>query len=370
MDMPGPATFNAPVAPRPRRPLGLLSAGIALIIIALGAYAYLHVQSGPKVQKTTSLQALYDSGDFDKAISLADSLVQKNPPAATKAYFLSLKALSLAQKGNVDFNEGVDGPQAVVVAQQAIETDASSSDAYYALGYAQESQRHFGDAHVAYGQALVRDPLNAQALASDARVFELEGDTAKAKQEYERAAASPRAFSAHLGLGRLALAAGATTTAQKEFNAVYGATPNYVERAEVSYDLGMLALANGNRAEATGRFAFSFENVLNYQPGKLGYALAQYENAAQPGVSPDEQAKDRSLSRSALLSAVTLVNAQNPFVHNQLKLALEIMQDKSIALAMIKDAQGAGGAPFKLTGAGETTYLRQLSALAAAIGAK
>ena len=346
--VPAPAPFNAPLSPR--RGLGpraLLATGFVLIfVIALvGAYMRMHSPALPK--KNTSgppetPQTAYDQDKFTDALAKLDYLLKsytKPVPNFTYMSALVLKSQTLSQEGYLTFQEMTYGPQAAAVAQQAILLDATSSEAYRALGFADQIQHGYADAHTAYQKAAALDPKNALALAGDARVYQLEGDLVKAKAGYLAAlAANSNCYAADIGLGQIAAVKGDITGAIPYFNAVTSSDLNVHDRAQAFYSLGMLRLRQGNFSTARGNLTIATTFDSTYASPWLGLGIEYYAESLASSTSAKDRialSADSPIALSRALGLIRLDEPGKPSIHTQIPSDLYVVGNTHNALAAL-----------------------------------
>lgn len=144
-------------------------------------------------------EAAFKSGDIDKAISLAEEVLVKNPNDIPALEFL---ASAYAQKGSVEYKESEYAAKAEDIANRIISIDPSNSEALRTLGYSYEIRNDFKKATEFYTKALSVDPTNASVLSNRAHAEWLSGDTKSAEKDYT----SALSFVSNLGHALLGLA--------------------------------------------------------------------------------------------------------------------------------------------------------------------
>jgi cytochrome c-type biogenesis protein CcmH/NrfG len=106
----------------------------------------------------------FNQNDFATAIADSDTLLASDH---NNIDALLAKAITLAQKGSIEFKEAEYGTQAIVVAQQALAIDPKNSEAWRIIGYANEIQQKYDEAHTAYAKSIALNPKNVAAISDD-----------------------------------------------------------------------------------------------------------------------------------------------------------------------------------------------------------
>lgn len=362
-----PPSYSSPPASPRRSSLstGLVLAASAAALVAAGVlgtcYFYADLQAVSKEQ-APDLRALLSGSDRDAALTALEKLLTKSP---AESGLLIEKSLLLSQKGIISFKESEYGAQAEVVARAAIASAPTSSEAYRALGFSQEVQGKYADAHESYQKAISMNPNNLYALTGEARVYELEGDVAKAVVGYGKVLGqNPHFFSAELGQGRLAARAGDIDTAIDLFASVYSYSPNLREKAYAAYAAGMLYARKNDFNQARGYQEKSRALDEAYQVSRLGLGIAAYGQAVASTTAASSRAGLLKYSARTLeTAAAALPNADShPFLKLDLGLLLGV--DTSAAL---KAAAAAVSSNASMKTTDQEALTDRINALAAQI---
>lgn len=179
---------------------------------------------------------------------------------------LVLKSFALSDAGQ--------GTQAEVIAQQAITANPKDSEAYRALGYAQEIQQNYSAAHLSYQKAIALKGHSALAYYDDAQTFFLEGNLTQAEVEYHLAIKFDSNLSvAHGGLARLLLDNKNPDAALTEYKTAYSTAKNPREKADAAYQIGQILLFKKEFAQA-GSYAIGATTLdPTYAPGWYGLGM-------------------------------------------------------------------------------------------------
>ena len=233
----------------------------------------------PAVIPTTTAQitAALGRNDFAGAIAGADAQLAKDP---NNAEALLLKAGALAQQGSLTFNEQTYARQAIAAAQRALGVDASSSEAWRIIGYANEIMQDYPEAHKDYAQSLAFNPQNAVTKFDDAHAWDLQGDRVKAEAGYRAALAlAPNLDQAHMGLGRILMAKGDQRGARAEFVQAAALARNIRMRAEADYSAGIVTHALGDDPSAERYLLGATGADASYPLGWAGLGTVLFSKA-------------------------------------------------------------------------------------------
>ena len=189
--------------------------------------------------------------------------------AGVSAYFilyptpdspLVLKSFALSDAGQAS--------QAQTLAQQAIAAKPKDSEAYRALGYAQETQQNYAAAHLSYQKAIALHGHNALAYYDDAYTFFLEGNLPQAEVEYRIAIKfDSKLAPAYAGLGRALRDTNDLAGALTAYKTAYNLTKNTQEKAEVAYSIAQILISNRDFANAQTYLIQATTLSPNYAPG-------------------------------------------------------------------------------------------------------
>jgi tetratricopeptide (TPR) repeat protein len=189
---------------------------------------------------TTEIMNVFNSGDYTKAIGLADAYLKEHP---NDAQVLAAKATILANKGSVEFDETNYAQQAIEVANKALSLSSNLPEALYARGYAYEIQNQFDEAIADYKLVLQQVSDNPVYLTQMGHAYDLKGESEKAKEYYEKALAIDENYGkALINMGRYEIRYGDKGKAQEYFEKSLTYINNEIEKAGVYYSLGMLDL--------------------------------------------------------------------------------------------------------------------------------
>lgn len=334
---------------------------IALVILAVAAAGVWWLISRPVSGPLGTAADSFNAGDLSGALTQVDQVLAENPGNVDA---LIAKSLALSQKGSLEFKETEYGPQAAAIAAQAIRLAPQNSEAYRALGYADEIQQKYADAHQAYEKAVSLDPKNALALFGDGHVYDLEGNQAKAELGYRAAlAADPDCFPAHTGLGRIYNARGDSEKAIAEFKTVYRSSPNTHNKAEAAYSVGMLLAAGNDAALARGYLTQATVLDPAYPLGWYGLGTVLYMQSTATSSLPADQRGNLMLgSVTALNKAITLDPNQS-IAYLQLGEDLYVIGEKDSALATLKKASAAVAGDITLSAPEKLDTLKRIAAV-------
>jgi superkiller protein 3 len=355
---------EVPPAPPPRPSRALLGAIIIvlLVLVAAGGALY-HFHFRHPASPKTAIDA-FNANDLDGALAQLDAQLAAAPRDVT---LLVQKSFALAQKGSLEFKEAEYGPQAAAVAEQAIGIDANSSEAYRALGYANEIQQKYDEAHAAYEKAVALDPKNALALFGDAHAYDLQGDLARAEAGYQAAlAADPKSWQANLGLGRIYNANGDASAALAAFKAAYADAKNVHDQAQAAYSVSMLLLAGTDIASARSYSEQATALDPSYPSAWFGLGTVLYAQAVavSPSAGPALSAQERAslmLDSVQALQKATALNPNQSVAYFQLGEDLYVMGKRDFALAALKQAAAVAPADITLSAPEKDGLLKQVA---------
>ena len=187
--------------------------------------------------------------------------------AAAIAYFilyptpdspLVLKSFALSDAGQAS--------QAQTLAQQAIAAKPKDSEAYRALGYAQETQQNYAAAHLSYQKAIALHGHNALAYYDDAYTFFLEGNLPQAEVEYRIAIKfDSKLAPAYGGLGQILLDDKDFDGALTEFKTAYSFAKSSHEKAVWAYSISQILLSKSNFPDALTYATEATRSIQNMQ---------------------------------------------------------------------------------------------------------
>lgn len=246
----------------------------------------------------------FDANDTLGAIALADATLAKRP---TNVEALVQKAFALAQQGSLTFRETEFGEQAIAVAEEALEINPQSDEAWRAIGYSNEIMQKYAAAHEAYEKALAINPENMLAISQDAHAYDLEGNMQKAEAGYRKALKGLDLDQAHLGLGRILVQQGAFDDAQAEFEKAVETSSNRRVRAEAHYSVGIIELIREDRIKAQQQITLATQEDPTYALAWVGLGMVLFSAAVESeGVALEARNASITQSFDALEKAIGL----------------------------------------------------------------
>jgi tetratricopeptide (TPR) repeat protein len=283
-----PSSFsNTHFTRHPYKVLGL-SLIFMFVILAVLVVQVLHLHP------TKSVVAKADNS-IGHAVAGLDSVLKVDPKNVGA---LVAKSVTLTLWAKSESNPGL-AVQAVTAAEDAIAIDPKNSEAYRALGYANELQQKYTEAHAAYQKAVELNPKDTIALLSDLRLYELESDVKMARDGYVAALKqSPSLYAARLGLARVERVTDKTPdAAMKDFKTVYTESKNSRERAEAAYGIGSILLSQ-NKRDASRQY-MSETTTLDpaYASGWFGLGTVEYMQVIT-GTATSSSDRERALAES------------------------------------------------------------------------
>jgi tetratricopeptide (TPR) repeat protein len=329
---------------------------VVLVVVIIGA-RYVHLFPEPQVSYE-SITTSFTHNNLDGAVADADKILARDP---NNERALLLKAISLAQKGSITFNEVQYGTQALDIANKVIAMDPSSDEAYRIIGYANEIMQKYDAAHAAYAKAISLNEKSALAIADDAHAFDLQGQSDLAEAGYRRALAiDPNDDLANTGLGRILVAQKKLDEASKYLQNALEHAATVRQKAEAAYSLGVIASMKHDTpaTESFMRQATSLDP--NYSMGFAGLGAVLYTKATATSTT-QTQAQRAALVKESLtdlLHAITLNKSQSE-AYLQMGLEFAALGKKSDALIMVKS--GLKTVPSDITlSAPDKVYTTQL----------
>jgi tetratricopeptide (TPR) repeat protein len=339
----------------------IAGSAILLLVLVYGSYTWWRTTHTSVTSQVVDTQQMFEEGDLDGSIQQLDAILAKD---SNNVQALIAKSLILAQTGSITFQEDTFGAQAADLANQAIAINGNSSEAYRALGYANEIQQKYVAAHAAYQKALELNPKNGLALYGDAHSYDLQGDSEKAEAGYKAAAAlDPELYSAYLGIGRAENAKGNSDAAIDAFKKVYGYSQNKHEKSEAAYSIGMLLLAKGGQVNlARGYFEKAISFDPTYPSAYLGQGTVLY---MQAGTNAEVSADVRGnllLSSASALQKATQLNPNQSLAYFQLAQTLYMLGEINAAHGAIDSAKQALPHDITLSATEKTGTLKNIEA--------
>ena len=132
----------------------------------------------------------YQSGDYDSAILVAESLINDYPEEIEGYIYL---ANAYVQKGSVDFSEDEYADKAIEVLEKALDlldSNTTNPEIYRLLGYSYEIKEQYDKALSYYGASLSIDPTSSLTLTSRGHLHSLLGEYDNAEEDYIQAISS------------------------------------------------------------------------------------------------------------------------------------------------------------------------------------
>lgn len=280
------AQTSQPVAPMPPPSLPpqhsgnlklVISILVLLVILGLTAWFVWPIPQMSAQQTEEDIYVAFSQNDVDGAIAQADAALVRDPGNIS---LLLAKAVALAQKGSLTFNEEEYGVQAAAVAQEVLRVDPDNAEAWRLLGYSHEIREEYAKAHEYYAKALSFDPQNQAALFGDAHAYELQGDMAKAEAGYLAVLAINDSFGeAHMGLGKALASKGDLEGAISEFKRAYETIINLRSKAEAAYSIGIFSLMKSDYQTALRYTEDATKIDPTFPLGWYGFAAALLRQA-------------------------------------------------------------------------------------------
>ena len=272
--------------------------------------------------KRRMAKAYVAAGDYAKAHAVLDDALKSDPKDLDARL---LKAQLLAEKGGID--------EAFGHVRGAVEADASSAAAHYALGTMHAARGDVAGAEQAFQETLRLNPRAAAAQAQIANLQLAKGDVSDALESAREATKSePRNVTARLALVRSLIAAKDFNKAEQEVLGVIAAAPDNVS-AQV-----LRGLVAAERKDTTAaRVAFERARSIDAKSIELLAAEMAFElaggNPAAAKAKADARLADGPPSTELLiLAARTYVSAKDlPGAERLLRQAID--RDPSIVQA-------------------------------------
>jgi tetratricopeptide (TPR) repeat protein len=305
---------------------------LVLVGSTLGLAIWLSKQSKQELsQSMDKVYLLFHQNKLDEALAQTEDLLNIYPDHSA---ILATKALILAQKGSLSFEEKELGTQAVSVAKQAVEADPQNSEAYRILGYAYEIQEEYNLAHQNYAQAIQLNPKNAQALFGDAHVYDLQGDLAKAEKGYQQSLEFNSSFDqAYLGMARVLVARGDEKGAVESLEKALAVSTNVHNKAEITYSIARLSL---NMQDIPKGLSYGEQSTLldpNYPLGWYAHATALFLDSFNKTKYPEAATRGAFITQSiGELRKALILNPNQSVVYLQLGIEFSAINKHEDAL--------------------------------------
>lgn len=161
-------------------------------------------------------------------------------------------ALSLANKGSLEFREKEYGQPAVAIFEKILKDEPNNIQALLGIGYTYEIMEEYGKALDYYNQALELEPKNAVVHNRIGHMYDLSEGMGKAESFYRKALEiNPNFIDAKINIARVYLRQNKNEEAMGLLKEVYGGqNMNDRTRAEVGYLLFANAFDNGDYEKA------------------------------------------------------------------------------------------------------------------------
>ncbi len=211
----------------------LIPIGIVLVVFLIILF-WLWTESNKKVVSTTLTQNNYteafNTGDYETANKILDEKLEKN---YSDTETLISKANTLLQQASLEFREKELGDQAKTYLARALAIDANNVVALTLMGYANEIQEKYTDAHKYYDQAIALDANYLDAYIHKAHSYYLQGKIDEAEANYLIAAEiNPNSIETKLGLALIDVFKDRLPEAKSKFLEVANFSQNLRQVAE------------------------------------------------------------------------------------------------------------------------------------------
>lgn len=325
--------------------------GVAVIVgIAWGYIYYQNISNQRKIlqEKASTIQGsvpkitdaidAFNQNNFDEALGKTNAILAQDPKNITALF---LQALTLAQRGSIEFKEKEYGEQAIVVAQQALEvaaTDTERSEAWRIIGYANEIMERFDKAFVAYDTSLKFNPNNALAISQKGHAYGLQGDVKKARELYEQALKiDPSLDHARINFARALVFENDTDGAITEFKKVISTTSNQRFLAESNYAIGSLYTFRREHILAEQFLKSATVADPTFALGWIGLGREQFFQMLRKDIA-DMQRGDLVNASFGNLTKGLKINPNQTLGYYQFGLELGFLGEKEKAILMLKQA--------------------------------
>ncbi|MDB5236968.1 MAG: hypothetical protein JWL88_70 [Parcubacteria group bacterium] len=345
----------------------LIIAAVVLLCIVIAGSAWYYSVFKINAQYR-AVQSAFNNNDLAGALQKADAILASNPKDVQA---LIAKSFILSQEGSLQFKEKELGGEAATVAQAAIAINPASSEAWRALGYANEIQQNYTEAHTDYQKAISLNPKSESAIFDDAHAYDLEGNLAAAEKGYRAALALDASLpQVHAGLGRILILKGDVKGALAEYALAYKQATNAHDKAEASYMMGTVSLSLKDTATAEKNMTDATKLDPNYALGWYGLGKVQISEgvATSTKLSQDQRISLMQLGLNNYSKAIA-INPNQSVVYLDIAIAQgTILRKPTLALATLATAAAAVPNDRTLNISAKEAMLTQIQAVRTLIG--
>jgi tetratricopeptide (TPR) repeat protein len=335
-----------------------------VIILSGTVFTFVSLRNLHFKQKAEAVSAVASNTPAHIVAGL-DSVLKIDPNNVSA---LIAKSDVLAQQASIKASTE-DAVQAVISVERAIALDPNNSSAYRILGYANEVQQNYPEAHAAYEKAIALDPKNVGALVGDARIYDALGDTKSAEAGYAVVLAKhPELFAVRLTLARIEYFVDKTPdVALGNFRTVYTNSKNAHERAEAAYGIGTILLSQ-NKYETAYQYMSDATTIdSKYASGWLGLGTAQYLRAVASTTLPVNTRANAVISSEETLKKAVSLDQNLSHAYYELAVVMKAMGQKDLALSTLATAGIVVSKDSTLTASERDTLAKQISGLVASL---
>jgi len=338
----------------------VLVLGIAVVIV--GGVAYVERPSPDTTPQLRASLDAYNNNDFVTALKQINAVLAKDP---NNINALLAEATTLAQEASLRFQENIEAPQAIQIAQRVLELDPKNSEAWRIIGYANEIMQKYDDAHAAYAKAVELNQYNTLAISQDAHAYDLEGKLDKAEAGYRKALAiNPVLDQANAGLARILLGKNDVNGALSLFVTVASSSPNARVRAEAAYSAGVIENAKGDSAASERYMRLATTVDPSYALGWVGVGTVEFQTAMATSSALTIAERNQHITTSMLdLQRAISLNTQQSAAYIQLGAELIIIGKKEQGIQILNEVKNIIANDITLSAPGKESALRQVSAL-------
>jgi len=251
---------------------------IIIFFVGLGGFFIFYPDipktPGEQIAVLVEAEGSFNENDLDGAIKNAERILKAD---SENVMALLALASSWVQKGSIEFKEKEYGQKAIETAQQVLALDPENAEAYRIIGYANEIMEEYDKAFVAYDAAIGYNPEFALAISQKGHAYDLLGDIAKAKQNYQKALLIDSTLDhALINMARISMEEDSISSAISFITTLLASTDNNRFLAEGHQILGLIALQSGDFASATSHFEESLDIDPALAQSLIGLAEAKY----------------------------------------------------------------------------------------------
>ena len=304
----------------------------------------------------------FNKNDFATAIAQSDTLLASDP---NNIVALLAKATTLAQEGSINFKEAEYGAKAIAVAQQVLAIDPKNSEAWRIIGYANEIQQKYTEAHTAYAKSIALNPKNAAAISDDAHAWDLQGNAAKAKAGYTQALAiDPTIDIANLGMARVLIAEKNSQAALPFINRVIATSQNIRFKAEADFMEGSIETSLHNHTAAQSLFEQATTVDPSFPLGWFGLGRELFAQASDASLTLSTTQRN-ALAKQSIQDFIqaTNLNPNQSIAYMQLGMELIYIGQKDNGIKALQNAAIVVPNDITLSTNDKKTILAQINAL-------